>query len=82
MTNLTLALQDADAERLAALAKARGESLETLAERVLRSAAEQVGWASVLTDDQRAELRRRLEAGLDLADDAEVEAFFADVDRA
>lgn len=82
MTNLTLALPDAAVERLETLAKARGESVQNLAERVLRSAAEQVGGASALNDDQRAELRRRISAGLDLADEADVEAFFTETDRA
>lgn len=82
MTDLTVALPDAAAERLETLAKARGESVKTLAERVLSAAAEQAGGASVLSEDQRAELRRRLAAGIDLADDDEVAAFFAEADRA
>ncbi len=76
MTHITLALPDAAIERLEALARARGEPVEKLAERVLRSAADQVGGGSVLGEAQRAELRRRLAAGVDIADDEEVAAFF------
>jgi hypothetical protein len=81
MSQLTLALPDTALERLEALAKARGERLETLAERVLVNASEQVGGASVLTEAQRAELVRRVAEGVEIADDDEVEAFFRDVDR-